>query len=134
MSECPDTDAITTIGSALNWNVQEELRHLQTCDDCRDRIDVLQATHAAFSAVEAIGDAVLARIPAALGAEARSERTRIRTTRRRAAVVEALLAGAAAPIALITSGVTIGSAAAGMLAIATGIVLMTFGRRLRVLA
>jgi hypothetical protein len=134
MSECPDTDAIATIGSALRWNVQEGLRHLQTCDDCRDRIDVLQATHAAFTVVEAIDDAVLARIPAALSAEARSERTRTRTIRRRAAVAEALLAGAAAPIALITSGVAIGSAAAGILAVVTGIVLMTLGSRFRVIA
>jgi hypothetical protein len=112
-------------GDALN---------LQTCADCRARLDVLQVTRSAFMETEAVDDATIARISALVGAEAQSERAGSERARRWASAFEALLAGIAGPIVLISSDVEIGSAAAGVLTFALGAAFLVYGRRLRLYA
>jgi predicted anti-sigma-YlaC factor YlaD len=134
MKECPDTDAIVTIADALEWDVVEGLRHLQTCDDCRARLDTLQVARAALSETQPVDAALLARVAHAVSVEAQDERERTRRTERRASALEALLAGVAAPVVLISSGFEIGSVAAGLLTCALGATLLIYGRRLRLYA
>lgn len=134
MKECLDTDAIVTVAAALDWDVAEGLRHLNTCDDCRARIDTLRFTHAAMTEVDAVPDAALARVADALRAEARVERARARRMDRWANGLEAALAGVGAPLVLVSSGIEIGSIAVGLVAAALGAALLLYGKRLQLYA
>lgn len=133
MITCPDTDALATIGGVLSWDLSEALQHLQTCADCRARIDALQVTRSALAETETVEDATLARISAAIGAAARGERARRHTVERWGRASEALLAGISAPIVLLSSGIELGSAAA-VLTFGLGAAFLIFGRRLRLYA
>ena len=134
MKECLDTDAIVTVAAALDWDVAEGLRHLNTCDDCRARIDTLRVTLAAMSEVNAVPDASLARVADALRAEAREERARARRADRWASALEAALAAVGAPLVLASGGIEIGSTAVGLVAAALGAALLLYGKRLRLYA
>ena len=134
MKECLDTDAIVTVAAALDWDVAEGLRHLNTCDDCHARIDTLRVTHAVLSEVNAVPDAALARVADALRAEAREERGRARRADRWAGALEAALAAVGAPLVLASSGIEIGSTAVGLVAAALGAALLLYGKRLRLYA
>jgi predicted anti-sigma-YlaC factor YlaD len=134
MKECLDTDTIVNVAAALDWDVAEGLRHLNTCDDCRARIDTLRFTHAAMSEVNAAPDAALARVADALKAEAREESARARRMDRWASALEAALAGVGAPLVLASSGIQIGSIAVGFVAAALGAALLLYGKRLRLYA
>jgi predicted anti-sigma-YlaC factor YlaD len=134
MKECLDTDTIVTVAAALDWDVAEGLRHLNTCDDCRARIDTLRVTLAAMSEVNAVPDASLARVADALRAEAREERARARRADRWASALEAALAAVGAPLVLASSGIEIGSIAVGLVAAALGAALLLYGKRLRLYA
>jgi predicted anti-sigma-YlaC factor YlaD len=131
MKECPDTDAIVSIADALDWDVAEGLHHLQTCDECRARIEALRSTRTALSETEPVDDAVLARIAGALHTEARAERTRARDAHRWASALETVLAAVAAPTVLVASGIEIGSMTACLLTGALGAAFLASGRRLR---
>jgi predicted anti-sigma-YlaC factor YlaD len=131
MRACPETDAIVTIARALDWDVAEGLRHLQACGECRATIDALQLTRSALAETEAIDDATLARISALVRAEARRERPRGLHVARWASIVEAVLAGVAAPIVLVSSGIELGSTATGALTSVLGAAFLLYGRRLR---
>jgi hypothetical protein len=131
MGSCPDTDAIVTIAEALSWDVADGLQHVQECADCRARLEALQLTRAAFTALEAVDDATIASISAALGVEATRERTRARHAELWAGVFEAVLAGVAGPLVLVSSGIELGSITAGALTFALGAAFFVYGRRLR---
>lgn len=130
MRSCPDTDAIVTIADTLNWDVVEGLHHLQTCTDCRARIEALQLTRSALVETEAVADATVVRIAALVGAESRRERARGRTAQRWASALEAVLAGITAPIVLLASNIEIGSITAGAATVALGAAFLVYGRRL----
>lgn len=134
MKECLDTDAIVTVAAALDWDVAESLRHLNTCDDCRARIDTLRVTHAAMSEVSPVPDDALARVGDALRAEAREERAHGRRADRWASALEAAFACVGAPLVLASSGIEIGSTAVGLVAAAFGAALLLGGKRLRLYA
>lgn len=134
MTRCPDTDALVAVGDALGWNINDGLQHLRSCETCRATLETLQLTRSALHDAEPVDDATLARITAALAAERRSERTRSRNTQRWTNTIEALLAGAAAPALLVSSGIEIGSVAVGLLTCALAAALVTWGRRLRLFA
>ena len=128
MSGCLDTDAILAIGDALNWDVAEGLRHLDTCDDCRTQLEVLRLTRLGFSETEPVDAEVLRRISAALGEASRSERSRLGVRERVVHSIEAFMAGVTALIILVSSGIEIESIGAGVLGFVLGAALMMGGR------
>jgi hypothetical protein len=128
MSRCPDTDTILTIGDALHWDVQEGLRHLQTCEDCRSQIDVLRLAHAGFADAEAVAPAVLQSVSGAVATAAARDRERRRTTDVLAQWIEPILAGVTALITVSSSRVPIDSVGAAAAAFAIGIALFFAGR------
>jgi predicted anti-sigma-YlaC factor YlaD len=130
MKECFDTDTIVTIGNALNWEVAEGMRHLQTCDECRARTIALQTAHSALTETEEVDETVYNRIEELLLAEARSERARVRSARRRVNVIETAMAGITALVVLISAGITPGSATAWVISFASGAILLTAGKML----
>jgi hypothetical protein len=73
---------------------------------------------------------VLARISQTLSAAARDEQKRAHRSQRWASAAEAVLAAVGAPIVLVSSGVQIGSVAAGLLTCVLGATLLVYGRRL----
>ena len=128
MNECPGTDAIIAVADALSWNVSDGLRHLQTCDECRARLEVLQLTRSGFMESEPVEPEVLQRISAALGAAAEAERERARERERWGSLAEAVLAGVAALIILVSSGIEIRDLTSLVAAFGGGAILMALGR------
>jgi hypothetical protein len=128
MKGCPDTDAMVTIADAMNWEVAEGLRHLQTCEECRTRVEALQLTRAAFTEEEPVEAADVQRISAALGAAAHSERARAHAARRWADAIEAVMAGITAVILLVSGGIEIRSISAALLGFALGATFLIVGR------
>jgi hypothetical protein len=128
MSECLGTDAMLAIGDALSWDVSEGLRHLETCGECRGRFEALRLTRLAFVETEPVDPAVVRRISAAVSAVARAEKSRTRRRQRWANAVEPLVAGATGLIVLVSSGIPIESAPAGLLGFALGATLIVGGR------
>ena len=128
MSNCPDADAILTIGDALGWDVEDGLRHLQTCDDCRAQMDALRIAHAGFAESEAVDDAVLRRVTGAIDAVATREAERGQATNVLVQWLEPILAGVTALITVSSSRVPIDSVGAAALAVALGIGLLYAGR------
>jgi hypothetical protein len=109
MNECPDTDTVVTIGNSLNWKVADGMRHLQTCDECRTQIKILETMHSAFTEIEEVDETVYNRIDKYLHSEARNERKWIRMTQRRVNKLETVMAGITALVVLASSGITPGS-------------------------
>jgi hypothetical protein len=128
MSRCPETDAILTIGDAFGWDVEEGLRHLQTCDDCRARIEVLRLAHAGLAETEPVDVAVLRNVTAAVGAAAARDRQRSRTAGVLAQWAEPVLAGVTALVIVTSSRVPVDGAGSALLAFALGIALLLAGR------
>jgi hypothetical protein len=131
MKLCPEADALVTIGGALEWDVDHGLRHLQSCADCRDRMQLLQSVHTAFAPEETLDEVTIARLEAAVQGAAHAEHAATQRTRRRVHVVEVLLAAVAAPVALLSSGIPIGSNAAVLATAAMGAAFVAFGSRVR---
>ena len=127
MNACLSTDAIVAIGAALDWEIADGLRHLQTCDECREQLESLRLTRAGFADTEPVDPEVLQRISAALGTAARTERAQTEHRARWVAPIEGLLGGVAALIVLVSSGVRIDSPGAAALGFVLGAVMMTSG-------
>ena len=130
MSECPSTDAMLAVGDALDWDVPEAVRHLETCDECRTRLEALRLTRLAFVETRAVDPAVLRRISAGIDAAARTEKNRARQRHRWVSVAEPLMAGVTGLIILVSSGIPIVSAPAGLLGFTLGATLILGGRAL----
>ena len=130
MSECFGADALLAIGGALDWDVAEGLRHLETCGECRTRLEALRLTRLAFAETEPVDPAVARRISAAVSAAARAEKSRARQRQRWAGALEPLVAGVTGLIVLVSSDIRIESAAAGLLGFALGATLIACGRAL----
>jgi anti-sigma factor RsiW len=128
MSECLGTDAILAIGDALDWDISEGLRHLETCGECRTRLEALRLTRLAFVETEPVDPALVRRISAAVNAAARTEKNRARQRQRWVGAVEPLVAGLTGLIVLVSSGIQIESTAAGLLGFALGATLIVGGR------
>jgi hypothetical protein len=128
MSQCLSADAIIGIGDALNWDVAEGLQHLQTCEECGARLEVLRITRSGFVETEPVDGAVLRQISEAVGMAARHERQRARVRERWIQSIEALMAGVTALIILISSDVSIDSIGTAALAFLLGATLMVCGR------
>jgi hypothetical protein len=106
MNDCPGTDALTTIASALEWDVEDGLRHLSSCADCAQQLRIVQTTHAAYEEHEVVPDSMVALITKQLAEQAAHETVRGRRAQSLANVVEALLAGGTAVTVLNTGGLS----------------------------
>ena len=96
MTECPSTDALTTIADALAWDVDAGLRHLASCSKCAVELDALQTTHVAYEEQQVVAGDVVADITTALSNAARVERARQQQKQSIGNIIEAILAGATA--------------------------------------
>ena len=128
MKDCPGTDAILSIGDALEWDVPDRLHHLLTCEECRAEMDALRLTRDSLLQAAPIEPAVLDRITASVRESAGLERRRARVAVRGTAWVDAVIAGVAAPLVLMSSRVPIDDIGTVVLAFAMGAALMLVGR------
>ena len=141
LGTCPDTDAIVTIATALDWEIEAGLEHLQRCAECNTRIGVLQATRVALAQAESVDPALEARIGQALRARAKlesAETPQSTGTGRRSAraarvisVAEAVLAGAVAPALLILSDIPLASPTVALVTFVLASGLLLLGQRVR---
>lgn len=96
MKRCPGTDALTTIASALEWDVEDGVRHLNTCPECAQQLRALQLTYLSYEESAEVSPAETNSIMHAIAEAGKRERA---VTRRKGAIgdfVEALLAGGTA--------------------------------------
>ena len=129
MSDCLGADQLVTIGDALDWDVAVKLEHLQSCESCRARLAELGLIRAALAETEAVEEAVVERIGAALRAEAHDGPARTPLgARPRAPALEALLAGITAPVVVISSGIEIDGLAAGLICASAAVAVLLFDR------
>ena len=49
MSRCLDTDTLATVGQALEWDIDEPLRHLLECEACRVSVAALAGVQQALA-------------------------------------------------------------------------------------
>lgn len=111
MNECPGTDALTTIASALEWDVDNGVRHLNSCATCAEQLRALQVTRESYDESIEVSrqdvDGILRKISVA----ADQERTRDRRKHTVGNFVEAMLAGGTAVTVLSASGSGVSAAA-----------------------
>lgn len=128
MTECLTADALLAIGDALDWNVADGLRHLDTCDECRAQLETMQLARASLTASEPVDDAVLRRISTAIDRAAAAERVDSNRHARWAFAIEVFVAGIAALVVLTSSGVHIQSFGAAVGGFTLGGALLIAGR------
>lgn len=109
MSECPGTDALTTIASALDWDVENGMRHLNSCAACAEQLRALQITRESYEESAEIGRQDVDRILRTVSAAADRERMRNRRKHAVGNVIEAMLAGGTAVTVLNASGAGAGA-------------------------
>jgi hypothetical protein len=126
-SECLDADAILALGHALDWKVEEGLRHLRTCGDCRAQLETLQRTHEELTASTPVDPKTLQRISAALQEASRVESDRAPGRARLQLAAEACVAGIAALLVLVSNGVPIEGPATASVGFSLGAILMVIG-------
>src|SRR5574341_153275 len=124
MSECPDTDTMVTIGEALNWRIADGIQHLQSCVDCRARIEALGITRARLMETEPVADPAAAKISALLHAELRREQICAQAGRRWAKLIEPFMAGISAVVIMGSSGIAIRSMLTVAVSFALGALLL----------
>ena len=62
MSSCLDTDTLATIGQALDWNLDESLRHLLECEPCRESVAALASVQRTLAHEEPAAPVLVERI------------------------------------------------------------------------
>lgn len=118
MSNCPGTDALVTIAGALAWDVDEGIRHLTSCVQCREQLQLLASVHGTYDEYDDLNAQTIAQITQMLAAEAGQEARRGRRVRAMGDVAEALLAGGTAVAVVSASGLTVsGMLSAGLFAV-----------------
>lgn len=130
MSQCLETDALLTVGDALDWKVEDGLRHLQDCETCRAELEALRIAHAGLADVEPVGADAIRAVTDAVHAAAARERTQMHARARLLQWVEPVLAGVTALVIVSSSRVPIDGFGAAVLAFALGIALLLAGRSL----
>ena len=110
MSNCPGTDALATIAGALEWEVDEGLKHLTSCTACGEQLRALRDVHSAYEAHEPVPESVLARVNAVIADEAAGERAKHRKVQNLGDLVEAILAGVTALAVVNTGGINVPAA------------------------
>ena len=66
MTDCVDSDTLTAVGQALDWNFDETLDHLGACPSCRASLATLAATRHALYKEELVAPELVDRIMTAL--------------------------------------------------------------------
>ena len=110
MTSCPGTDALATIAGALDWDVEQGIKHLSNCESCASNLDALRSVHAGFDVREEVPENVVANIAAAITESARQERARGKRVQSLGDVIEAALAGFTALAVVNTGGLEVGAA------------------------
>ena len=49
MTHCIDLDDVVSLGAALDWDVEQQLVHITSCETCKSRIRELQTLHEIMS-------------------------------------------------------------------------------------
>jgi anti-sigma factor RsiW len=62
MTDCLDSDILTAVGQALDWDVDEPLDHLGTCQSCRATLATLAATRNTLARQVAVDPKLVDRI------------------------------------------------------------------------
>ena len=62
MTDCLDSDTLAAVGQALDWDVDEPLDHLCTCQSCRVSLATLAATRHALAEEELVARELVDRI------------------------------------------------------------------------
>jgi transcriptional regulator NrdR family protein len=106
MSKCPDTDALTSVASALDWDSENGIRHLSSCADCQQQLRTLEQTHVAYAETGSVAATDIERILQKLSTAREEEEVRQRGGRTLTNLVEAALAGATALTIVQASGAT----------------------------
>ena len=79
MTDCVDSDTLTAVGQALDWDVDEPLDHLGTCQSCRATLATLAATRQALANEEVVApelvDRIMTQLPVNQAEEPGSART-----------------------------------------------------------
>ena len=96
MKNCPGTDALTTVASALEWDVQGGVRHLNSCPECAQRLHALQVTHDVYEESEELAARDVDGIMTVLASAAEQERVSGQRKEVWGNIIEAMLAGASA--------------------------------------
>jgi hypothetical protein len=107
MTNCPGTDALATIAGALEWDVEQGLKHLSSCEACSEELRALRDVRVAYDEREAVPESVVSRIGSAIDAVAARERARGQRVHNLGDLVEAALAGLTAVTLLSTGGVDV---------------------------
>jgi hypothetical protein len=110
MTSCPGTDALATIAGALEWDVEQGIKHLSRCETCASNLHALRSVHEAFDVREEVPESVVASIAGAITQSARRERARGKRVQSLGDVIEATLAGFTALAVVNTGGLEVGAA------------------------
>lgn len=127
MSDCLDADATLAIGAALEWRVSEGLSHLDTCAECRARLELMQRIRRSVLASTPVDTATVEEVCAALRRATRDDLPRARPHSWIGQGVEACTAGVAGLFAVTVNGVSVDDPAVAVVAFTLGAVLMTAG-------
>ena len=73
MKSCLNEDTLLSIGRALEWDLEEGLRHLHGCDRCGDTLADLRNLDRLLDRREAVDPELTARVMTALEAEMAAE-------------------------------------------------------------
>ena len=111
MTNCPGTDALATIAGALEWDVEQGIKHLSTCETCARNLHALRSVHDTYDVREEVPETVLTRISATITESAQQERARGKRVQSLGDVIEAALAGLTALVVVNTGGLEVGAAA-----------------------
>ncbi len=130
MTGCLDTDAKVAIGNALDWDVQEGLRHLEHCEDCQTELEVLRLARMGLLESAPVDAAVVRRVAGAVRGAAGAERQHALFRERWMRAGEAVVAGLTAVIIAISSNAPVDSVAALLVAFGSGAGLLLAGRAL----
>lgn len=109
MTHCPGTDALATIAGALEWDVEQGIKHLSSCESCASNLHALRSVHDTFDVREEVPESVVAGIRAAISASAQQESARGKRVQSFGDVIEAALAGLTALAVVNTGGLDVGS-------------------------
>lgn len=74
MNSCLHEDSLLTIGQALEWEVDEGLRHLHDCERCKKMLEDLSGLNRLLKGQEPIDPKIMDRVTGALEREMAAEK------------------------------------------------------------
>ena len=117
MHDCLDTDELTSLCSALGWNAEARLKHLEQCEVCQATLREVAAVREVLASSEAVSPEWLAETHRAIEREAAAASPAASRPGVRAAAALFALAGASTMVLLIPpNGVPGGTFSPGLAA------------------